>query len=49
MIFRQLIGPAASTDTYRFGDETVPAISNPGHTPESSCYLWRDHLRGRAG
>ncbi|MEK6210408.1 MAG: hypothetical protein AABM64_08590 [Pseudomonadota bacterium] len=35
--------------TIRFGDETVHAISTPGHTPGSICYLWRDRLRGGAG
>jgi glyoxylase-like metal-dependent hydrolase (beta-lactamase superfamily II) len=49
MIFRQLIDPASSTYTYRFGDETVHAIGTPGHTPGSTCYLWRDHLRDEAG
>ena len=29
-------------DTIRFGVETVHAISAPGHTPESTCYLWHD-------
>ncbi len=49
MIFRQLIDPASSTYTYRFGDETVHAICTPGHTPGSTWYLWRDRLRGGAG
>jgi sulfur dioxygenase len=31
-------------DTIRFGGETVHAISTPGHTPGSTCYLWRDRL-----
>ena len=28
----------------RFGGESVHAISTPGHTPGSTCYLWRDRL-----
>jgi glyoxylase-like metal-dependent hydrolase (beta-lactamase superfamily II) len=31
-------------DTIVFGDETVRAIGTPGHTPGSTCYLWRDRL-----
>ena len=27
-----------------FGDEVVRAIATPGHTPGSTCYLWRDRL-----
>ena len=36
-------------DTIRFGGETVHAISTPGHTPGSTCYPWRNRLRGGAG
>jgi glyoxylase-like metal-dependent hydrolase (beta-lactamase superfamily II) len=31
-------------DTVVFGDEVVRAISTPGHTPGSTCFLWRDRL-----
>ena len=27
-----------------FGDEVVRALATPGHTPGSTCYLWRDRL-----
>lgn len=27
-----------------FGNEVVRAIATPGHTPGSTCYLWRDRL-----
>ena len=31
-------------DTVVFGDEVVRAIATPGHTPGSTCFLWRDRL-----
>lgn len=31
-------------DTIRFGTESVQVIATPGHTPGSSCFLWRDRL-----
>lgn len=31
-------------DRITFGDEVVHAIATPGHTPGSTCYLWRDRL-----
>jgi sulfur dioxygenase len=27
-----------------FGDQVLRAIATPGHTPGSTCYLWRDRL-----
>jgi glyoxylase-like metal-dependent hydrolase (beta-lactamase superfamily II) len=27
-----------------FGNEVIRAIATPGHTPGSTCYLWRDRL-----
>src|SRR5581483_1734228 len=27
-----------------FGDEVVRALATPGHTPGSTCFLWRDRL-----
>jgi len=27
-----------------FGDQVLRAIGTPGHTPGSTCYLWRDRL-----
>jgi glyoxylase-like metal-dependent hydrolase (beta-lactamase superfamily II) len=27
-----------------FGDEVLRVIATPGHTPGSTCYLWRDRL-----
>ena len=29
-------------DTVAFGKERLEAISTPGHTPGSTCFLWRD-------
>lgn len=31
-------------DVITFGDERLRAIATPGHTPGSTCYLWRDRL-----
>lgn len=31
-------------DIIVFGDELLRAIATPGHTPGSTCYLWRDRL-----
>lgn len=31
-------------DLVRFGGESLSVIATPGHTPGSSCYLWRDRL-----
>ena len=31
-------------DQIKFGEEVVHAIATPGHTPGSTCYLWRDRL-----
>lgn len=31
-------------DVMEFGAETVLVIATPGHTPGSSCFLWRDRL-----
>lgn len=31
-------------DVVVFGNEVIRAISTPGHTPGSTCYLWRDRL-----
>lgn len=31
-------------DLVVFGDEVVRAIATPGHTPGSTCFLWRDRL-----
>jgi sulfur dioxygenase len=31
-------------DLIVFGNEVIRAIATPGHTPGSTCYLWRDRL-----
>lgn len=31
-------------DEIAFGAERIGAIATPGHTPGSTCYLWRDRL-----
>jgi glyoxylase-like metal-dependent hydrolase (beta-lactamase superfamily II) len=31
-------------DTIVFGDEVLRALATPGHTPGSTCFLWRDRL-----
>ncbi|HWQ38630.1 MAG TPA: MBL fold metallo-hydrolase [Burkholderiales bacterium] len=31
-------------DVIVFGDEVLRAIATPGHTPGSTCFLWRDRL-----
>src|SRR4249920_375113 len=31
-------------DQIVFGDQVIRAIATPGHTPGSTCYLWRDRL-----
>jgi sulfur dioxygenase len=31
-------------DVIVFGDQVIRAIATPGHTPGSTCYLWRDRL-----
>lgn len=31
-------------DVMEFGGESVLVIATPGHTPGSSCFLWRDRL-----
>ena len=31
-------------DVIVFGDQVIRAISTPGHTPGSTCYLWHDRL-----
>lgn len=31
-------------DEIAFGGERIRAIGTPGHTPGSTCYLWRDRL-----
>lgn len=31
-------------DKVGFGAELIRAIATPGHTPGSTCYLWRDRL-----
>ncbi len=31
-------------DVIVFGNQVIRAIATPGHTPGSTCYLWRDRL-----
>ncbi|MBX9965876.1 MAG: MBL fold metallo-hydrolase [Burkholderiales bacterium] len=39
--FDRLIGEG---ELIVFGNEVIRAIATPGHTPGSTCYLWRDRL-----